>query len=287
MDENKLQVINKIFNNDNIRTVWSSEEEKYYISVVDVAGVLSESKEPRKYWNRLKNKIKKEEAFEVSSITRQLKLKSQDGKYRETDVCDIEGMFRIIESIPSKKAAPFKDWLAKLGSERIDETFDPSLALQRAIDLYRAKGYDENWISKRIKTLQDRKQLTDVWKEGGIKEGLEFAILTNEIYQTWSGMTAKKYKQLKGLRKENLRDNMDNTELVLTDLSEEATKRIAEEKKPSGLKENIQVARKGGNIAKIAREALEKEIGKSAITSSNRLDYEYLDDEKKKVIGNK
>lgn len=287
MDENKLQVINKLFNNDNIRTVWSSEEEKYYISVVDVAGVLSESKEPRKYWNWLKNKVKKEEKFELSSITRQLKLKSSDGKYYKTDVCDIEGMFRIIESIPSKKAAPFKDWLAKLGSERIDETFDPSLALQRAIDLYRAKGYDENWIAKRVKALQDRKQLTDVWKEGGIKEGLEYAILTNEIYQTWSGMTAKKYKQFKGLRKENLRDNMDNTELVLTDLSEEATKRIAEEKKPSGLKENIQIARKGGNIAKIAREALEKEIGKSAVTSSNRLNYEYLEENNKKLAGNK
>jgi len=287
VDENKLQVINKLFNNDNIRTVWSSEEEKYYISVVDVAGVLSESKEPRKYWNWLKNKVKKEEKFELSSITRQLKLKSSDGKYYKTDVCDIEGMFRIIESIPSKKAAPFKDWLAKLGSERIDETFDPSLALQRAIDLYRAKGYDENWIAKRVKALQDRKQLTDVWKEGGIKEGLEYAILTNEIYQTWSGMTAKKYKQFKGLRKENLRDNMDNTELVLTDLSEEATKRIAEEKKPSGLKENIQIARKGGNIAKIAREALEKEIGKSAVTSSNRLNYEYLEENNKKLAGNK
>ena len=287
MDENKLQVINKIFNNDNIRTVWSSEEEKYYISIVDVVGVLAESKEPRKYWNWLKNKIKKEELFEVSSITRQLKLKSQDGKYRKTDVCDIEGIFRIIESIPSKNAAPFKDWLAKLGRERIDETFDPSLALQRAIDLYRAKGYDENWIAKRVKALQDRKQLTDVWKEGGIKEGLEYAILTNEIYKTWSGMTAKEYKQLKGLRKENLRDNMDNAELVLTDLSEEATKRIVEENKPSGLKENIQVARKGGNIAKIAREALEKEIGKSTLTPDNKLNYEYIDKDNKDLIENK
>jgi hypothetical protein len=221
----------------------------------------------------------------VSEKIGQLKLIAQDGKYRLTDVCDIEEMFRIIESIPSKKAAPFKEWLAKLGSERIDETFDPSLALQRAIDLYRAKGYDENWIAKRVKTLQDRKQLTDVWKEGGIKEGLEYAILTNEIYQTWSGMTAKEYKQFKGLRKENLRDNMDNTELVLTDLSEEATKRIAEEKKPNGLKENIKVAHKGGNIAKIAREALEKEIGKSAVTSSNRLNYEYLEEDKILYIG--
>ena len=283
MDENKLQVINRLFDNDNIRTIWNSEEEKYYISVVDVAGVLSESKEPRKYWNWLKNKVKREENFELSSITRQLKLKSRDGKYRETDVCDIEGMFRIIESIPSKKAAPFKDWLAKLGSERINETFDPSLALQRAIDLYRVKGYDENWIAKRIKALQDRKQLTDVWKESGIKEGLEYAILTNEIYQTWSGMTAKEYRQFKGLRKENLRDNMDNAELVLTDLSEEATKRIAEEKKPRGLKENINIARKGGNIAKIAREALEKEIGKSAVTPINRLDYEYLEEKEETV----
>lgn len=287
MDENKLQVINKLFNNNNIRTVWDFEEEKYYISVVDVAGALSESKEPRKYWNWLKNKVKKEEEFELSSITRQLKLKSSDGKYYKTDVCDIEGMFRIIESIPSKKATPFKDWLAKLGSERINETFDPSLSLQRAIDLYRAKGYDENWIAKRVKALQDRKQLTDVWKEGGIKEGLEYAILTNEIYQTWSGMTAKEYRQFKGLRKENLRDNMDNTELVLTDLSEEATKRIAEEKKPSGLKENIKIARKGGNIAKIAREALEKEIGKSAVTSSNRLNYEYIEEKNENLIENK
>ena len=285
MNEEKMHLINKVFNNEKIRTVWSSEEEKYYVSVVDVAGVLSESKEPRKYWNWLKNKMEKEENFEVSSITRQLKLKSQDGKYRLTDVCDIETMFRIIQSIPSKNAEPFKQWLAKLGSERIDETFDPSLALGRAIDIYRAKGYDEAWIAKRIKGIQERKQLTDVWKDGGIEEGLEYAILTNEIYRAWSGMSAKEYKVFKGLRKENLRDNMDGIELILTDLSEEATKRLAQKNKPKGLKENLEIANKGGKVAKIARNELEKELGEPVISSINNLNYQYIDD--KELIENK
>ena len=212
MDENKLQVISKFFNNDNIRAIWDKELEKYFVSVVDVVGVLSESKDQQAYWRKLKQRLKAE-GNETVTNCHALKLKAIDGKYRLTDVCDIEGMFRIIQSIPSKNAEPFKQWLAKLGSERIDETFDPSLALQRAIDLYRAKGYDEVWIAKRIKVLQERKQLTDVWKDGGIQEGLEYAILTNEIYKTWSGMTAKQYKQFKGLRKENLRDNMDNIEV--------------------------------------------------------------------------
>ena len=170
MNQNKMHLVNKLFNNETIRTVWDKEEGKYYVSAVDISGVLAESKEPRKYWNWLKNKVKKEDDFELSSITRQLKLKSSDGKYYLTDVVTIEGMFRIIESIPSKNAEPVKQWLAKLGSERIDETFDPSLAAQRAIDLYRTKGYDEKWIAKRIKGIQDRKELTDVWKEGGITE---------------------------------------------------------------------------------------------------------------------
>ena len=191
MNQDKMHLVNKIFNNETIRTIWDKEQEKYFISVVDIVGVLADSSEPRKYWNWLKNKLKKEENFETSSITRQLKLKAQDGKYRMTDVVDIEGMFRIIESVPSKNAESIKQWLAKLGSERIDETFDPSLAAQRAIDLYRAKGYDEKWIAKRIKGIQDRKQLTDVWKDGGITESKEYAILTNEIYKEWSGMTAK------------------------------------------------------------------------------------------------
>ena len=215
-----MYLINKLFNDKTIRTVWDKEDEKYYISVVDIVGVLADSKEPRKYWNWLKNKLLKEENFETSSITRQLKLKANDGKYRMTDVCDIKGMFRIIESIPSKNAEPMKLWLAKLGSERIDEVFDPSIAAQRTIDLYRTKGYDEKWITKRMQSIQDRKELTDVWKENGITENKEFAILTNEIYKTWSGMTTKEYKDYKGLRKESLRDNMDNIEVSLTDISE-------------------------------------------------------------------
>ena len=198
MNQEKMHLINKIFNNETIRTVWDKENEKYYISVVDIVSIVSESKEPRKYWNWLKNKLLKEENFETSSITRQLKLKSQDGKYRLTDVTDIEGMFRLIESIPSKNAEPIKQWLARLGKERIDEIFDPSLTVQRAIDTYRAKGYDEEWIIKRIKGIQDRKKLTDTWKKGGVTEEVEFAILTNDIYKEWSGMTASEYKQYKG-----------------------------------------------------------------------------------------
>src|SRR5574344_3017846 len=205
MNQNKMHLISKIFNNETIRMVWDKEDEKYYISVVDMVGVLSESDRPRKYWSDLKSQLLKEEN-EVSEKVGQLKLKSKDGKYRLTDVCDIEEMFRIIESIPSKNAEPIKSWLAKLGSERIDEVFDPSITVERAINTYRVKGYDEAWISKRIKGLQNRVELTDVWKDNGITEPFEYAILTNEIYKTWSGMTAKEYKQHKGLRKESLRD---------------------------------------------------------------------------------
>ncbi len=284
MNQDKMFLVNKIFNNNEIRSVWNKEEEKYYISVVDVIEALVESKEPRKYWNWLKNKLKKEENFETSSITRQLKLRAQDGKYRMTDVCDIEGIFRIIESVPSKNAEPIKQWLARLGSERIDEVFDPSIAAQRAMDLYRAKGYDEAWIAKRVKTLQQRKELTDIWKENGVNGDKEYAILTNEIYKTWSGMTAKEYKEYKGLRKESLRDNMDNIELILTDLSEEATKRLAAKKKPQGLKENIKIAKTGGNVAKVAKDELEEQLGEKIVNSDNKLDYEYVDE---KLIGNK
>lgn len=186
MNQDKMYLINKLFNDKTTRTVWDKDEEKYYISVVDVAGAAADSDNPRKYWNWLKNKLKNEEDFELSSITRQLKLKSSDGKYYMTDVVDIEGMFRIIESIPSKNAEPIKQWLAKLGSERIDEIFNPSIATQRSIDLYRAKGFDEVWITKRIKGIQDRKKITDVWKDGGITGNKEYAILTNEIYQEWA-----------------------------------------------------------------------------------------------------
>ena len=219
MNQDKMHLINKIFNNETIRTVWDKEDEKYYISVVDIVGVVSESKDKQSYWRKLKQRLR-EEGNETVTNCHALKLKAQDGKYRLTDVVDIEGMFRIIESIPSKNAEPIKGWLAKLGSERIDEVFDSSLAAQRAIDIYRAKGYDEKWIAKRLKGIQDRKELTDIWQENGITEGKEYAILTNEIYKEWSGMTAKEYKQYKGLRKESLRDNMDNIEIILSDLSE-------------------------------------------------------------------
>ena len=286
MDENKMQLINKLFNNDTIRTLWDKDEEKYYISIVDIVSVISESKDGRKYWNKLKQRLK-EEGNETVTNCQQLKLKAQDGKYRMTDVCDIEGMFRIIESIPSKNAEPIKQWLAHLGKERIDETFDPSIALQRAIDLYRTKGYDEDWIAKRIKSIQERKKLTDVWKENGIENNIEYAILTNEIYKEWSGMTAKEYKQYKGLRKESLRDKMDNIELILTDLSEEATKRLAAKQRPNGLKENIKVAKMGGHAAKVARDDIEKNLGESVVTKTNKLNYEYIEDEKVKKISDK
>ena len=282
MDENKMQLINKLFNNETIRTIWDKDEEKYYISIVDIVGVISGSNRPRKYWSDLKKNLIKD-GFEVSEKIGQLKLKSQDGKYRMTDVCDIEGMFRIIESIPSKNAEPIKQWLAHLGKERVDETFDPSIALQRAIDLYRTKGYDEEWIAKRMKSIQERKKLTDIWKENGIESNIEYAILTNEIYKEWSGMTAKEYKQYKGLRKENLRDNMDNIELILTDLSEEATKRLATKQKPNGLKENIKVAKMGGHAAKVAREDIEKNLGESVVTKTNKLNYKYIEEEEKQV----
>ena len=277
MKQDKTYLINKIFNNDNIRTIWDKEEEKYYISVIDIVGVLAESDNPRKYWNKLKQRLK-EEGNETVTICHQLKLKAQDGKYRLTDVVDIEGMFRIIESIPSKNAEPIKQWLAKLGSERIDEVFDPSIGIQRLIDLYRSKGYDELWIAKRIKGIQQRKSLTDVWKENGVIGNYEYGILTNEIYKSWSGMTAKEYKEFKGLRKESLRDNMDSIEVTLADLGEEATKRLANKQKPQGLSDNIKVAKIGGNIAKVARDELEKQLGESIISKDNMLNYRYEDE---------
>ena len=274
MNQDKMHLINKIFNNETIRTVWDKEKEKYYISVVDVVGVLSESDNPRNYWKVLKHRLKKEGNESVTNCN-QLKLKASDGKYYNTDVVDIEGVFRIIESIPSKNAEPIKLWLAKLGSERIDEVFDPSLAIQRSIDLYRLKGYDEVWIAKRIKFLQDRKELTDIWKESGLENNLDYAILTNEIYKTWSGFTAKEYKQHKGLRKESLRDNMSDIELTLADLGEIATREIAKEKQPYGLVENLEIAKQGGSVAKNARIDLESKIGKSIITKNNSLNYKY------------
>ena len=208
----------------------------------------------------------------------QLKLKSSDGKYYLTDVVDIEGMFRIIESIPSKNAEPIKQWLAKLGSERINETFDPSISVQRAIDIYRTKGYDEGWIIKRLKGIQDRKKLTDVWKDNGVETDIEYAILTNEIYKEWSGMTAEEYKSFKGLRKESLRDNMSDLEVLLADIGETTTRELAKMKRPIGLEENKKVAIQGGSVAKNTRNNIEDLLGKQIISKDNQLNYEYIDE---------
>lgn len=284
MNKEKMYLINKLFNNDEIRTVWDSNEEKYYISVVDVVRVLTESKDGRKYWNKLKQRLK-EEGNELVTICHQLKLKAKDDKYYKTDVCDIEGMFRIIESIPSKNAEPIKLWLARLGRERIDEVFDPSLTIDRAINNYLCKGYDEEWIIKRIKGIQDRKKLTDVWKDGGIESEVEYAILTNEIYKEWSGMTANEYKQYKNLRKESLRDNMSDIEIALADIGELTTRELAKINKPIGLGENLKVAKEGGQVASNTRKDIESRLGKSIVTSDNLLSYEYV--EEIDMIGNK
>ena len=279
MNTDKMYLINKLFNDKTIRTVWDKEDEKYYISVVDIVGAVSESDNPQVYWRVMKKRLK-DEGNETVTNCNALKLKAPDGKMRSTDVVDIEGMFRIIESIPSKNAEPIKQWLAKLGSERIDEIFDPSIATQRSIDLYRAKGFDEKWSAERIKGIQNRKELTDVWKDGGITEQKEYAILTNEIYKEWSGMTAKDYKSFKGLRKESLRDNMTRMEELLTDLGEEATKELAKEYKPIGLEANKKIAKMGGNTAKVARDDIEKKLNKSVITSDNNLNYKYVEENK-------
>ena len=280
MNQDKMHLINKIFNNDTIRTVWDKEDEKYYISVIDIVGIIAESDNPRKYWSVLKTRLKKE-GNELATICSQLKLKSSDGKYYKTDVTDIEGMFRIIESIPSKNAEPIKQWLARLGKERIDEVFDPSLTVQRAIDIYRAKGYEEDWIIKRIKGIQDRKKLTDTWKSGGVTEEVEFAILTNDIYKEWSGMTAKEYKQYKGLRKESLRDNMSELEVALADIGELTTRKLAEKHRPIGLEENRKIAKEGGQVADNTRKDIEARLGESVVTKNNALNYQYIDEPKK------
>ena len=280
MNQDKMHIVNKLFNNETIRTVWDNEKETYYISVVDIVRVLTDSTNPQTYWRVLKKRLK-DEGNETVTNCNALKLKSKDGKYRLTDVVDIEGMFRIIESIPSKNAEPIKVWLARLGSERLDETFDPSLAVQRAIDTYRAKGYDEDWIIKRIKGIQDRKKLTDVWKDNGVDSNVEYAILTNDIYREWSGMTAKEYKEFKGLRKESLRDNMSDIEVMLADIGEITTRELAKKHKPYGLSENRKIAKAGGEVASNTRKDIEEKLGENVISKDNNLNYQYIDDNKK------
>ena len=277
MENNKLETISNLFEDSEIRSVWDSEKEEYYFSVVDVIGALTDSNIPRNYWSDLKRKLKQEGSQLHENIV-QLKMKATDGKMRETDTLDTKGILRLIESIPSPKAEPFKLWLAKMGNERIDEVFDPELAINRAVDYYRAKGYDDKWIKARLTGVVDRRKLTDVWKENGITKDYEYGILTNEIYQEWSGMKASQYKEYKGLRKESLRDNMTDIEVALTDLGEIATRELVKEHKPYGLKENREIAKRGGRIAKNTRDDLEKELGRTVITKQNALNYKYLDD---------
>ena len=275
---NKLATITQLFEGKEIRSIWDAEKEDYYFSVVDVILVLTDSSNPRDYWYRLKTRMTEEEKSELSTKCRQLKMKAQDGKFRSTDALDTKGIFRLIESIPSPKAEPFKLWLAQLGSERIDEVFDPEIAIKRAIDYYRKRGYDDKWIETRIKATLDRNKLTDVWKDGGITENFEYGILTNEIYKEWSGMTAQEYKSFKGIRKENLRDNMSDVEVALTNLGEIATRELAKEHKPYGLEQNKKIAKMGGSAAKAARDNIEKNLGKTVISNKNSLNYEYIDE---------
>jgi hypothetical protein len=258
----------KIFEEKKVRTVWDDEKEQWYISIIDVIEVLTNSDRPRKYWSDLKTKLKKE-GSEVSEKIGQLKMKASDGKMRSTDVADTQQLFRLIQSIPSPKAEPFKLWLAKLGRERLDEMSDPELTIDRALEQYVNLGYSQNWINQRLKSIEIRKELTDEWKSKGLKEGLEFATLTNIITKTWSDNTTKEYKVLKGLKKENLRDNMTNTELILNMLAEASTKDISQATNPNDFEQSKEVAKQGGNVAKIAREELESKTGRKVVTSKN------------------
>lgn len=262
----------KIFEGSQIRSVWDNEREEWYFSVVDVIGSLTESNNPRDYWYRVKKRMSEEERSELSTFCRQLKLKSTDGKSYKTDVADMQGIFRIIQSVPSPKAEPFKMWLAEVGKERIDEIIDPELTIDRALESYARKGYSREWINQRLQAIQVRKELTDTWQDHGVKAGNEYAILTNEISKAWSGMTTREYKDFKGLKTENLRDNMSTTELILNMLAETATKDIAEATNPQGLDENKQVAQDGGSIAGDARKSIEARTGKPVITSKNAID---------------
>jgi len=256
----------QLFEQKQVRSLWNEEEEKWYFSIVDVVGVLTETDRPRKYWSDLKSKLKKE-GSELSEKIGHLKMLAEDGKMRETDIADTEQLFRLIQSIPSPKAEPFKLWLAKVGSERLDEMQDPEIGIDRALQHYLQLGYSENWINQRLKSIEIRKELTDEWKSKGLKEGVQFAILTDIITKAWSEKTTKEYKILKGLKKENLRDNMSNTELILNMLAEASTKDISQAVNPKSFKESQKVAQQGGNVAKVALKELEAKTGKKVVTS--------------------
>ncbi|MBV5283735.1 MAG: hypothetical protein JZU53_15040 [Paludibacter sp.] len=258
----------KLFDEKKVRTLWDDELEKWYFSIVDIVGILTDSPNPRKYWSVLKNRLTKE-GSQLTTNCSQLKMLAADGKKYMTDVADTEQVFRLIQSIPSPKAEPFKLWLAQIANERLDETLDPELTIDRAMEQYMRLGYSESWINQRIKSIEIRKELTDEWKKRGVEEGIQFATLTDIITETWAGKTTKAYKQHKGLKKENLRDNMTNTELILNMLAEASTKDISQVVMPNTFDENKKVAIKGGNVAKVARKELEANTGKEVVSSLN------------------
>lgn len=262
----------KLFEDKKIRSLWNDKEEEWYFSIVDVAGALSGSVDPGAYWRKLKQRLTAE-GSEVVTICHGLKMLAQDGKMRKTDAANMEGIFRIIQSIPSPKAEPFKLWLAKVGKERIDETIDPELAIQRAKETYLKKGYDEKWVQQRIISIKARNELTDQWKEHGIEQGKEYAILTDALTVEWSGLTTKEYKNLKGLKKENLRDNMSTLELTLNQLAEATTTELTKTHNPQGFDENEKITRQGGKIAGDARKAIEEQTGKPVVTNKKAIDF--------------
>ena len=266
----------QLFEDQKIRTAWDAEKEEWYFSIIDVISVLTGTANPRRYWSDLKRKLKAEGANELYEKIVQLKMLSSDGKRYKTDVANTEQLLRIIQSIPSPKAEPFKAWLAMVGKERIEETIDPEQAIDRALDTYLKKGYSEEWIHQRLLAIRIRNELTDEWKKHGVQKGKEYAILTDEISRAWSGKTTGQYKRLKGLTKENLRDNMTDLELVLTMLAEASTTDISKTAKPQTFEENKQVAKRGGKVAGIARQALEAETGKPVITEKNAFDFQQL-----------
>jgi hypothetical protein len=262
--ENAIQ----LFESKKVRTIWDSEQEKWFISIIDVIEILTETERSRKYWSDLKTKLKKE-GSQLSENIGQLKMQSSDGKFYKTDVADTEQLFRLIQSIPSPKAEPFKLWLAQIAAERLDELQDPEITIDRALEQYLQLGYSENWINQRLKSIEIRKELTDEWKKRGLNEGEQFATLTDIISKAWSGKTTKEYKILKGLKKENLRDNMTNTELILNMLAEASTKDISQAVNPKDFKESKKVAQQGGNVAKVALKELEAKTGKKVVTPIN------------------
>lgn len=272
MENNSIQ----LFEDQQIRVAWDGEKEEWYFSIIDVCRVLADVENPRRYWSDLKRKLKAEGSVELYENIVQLKMRASDGKYRLTDVADTEQLLRIIQSIPSRKAEPFKAWLAMVGRERIEETIDPEQAIDRALETYLKKGYTEEWVHQRLLAIRIRNELTDEWKKRGVQKGKEYAILTDEITRAWAGMSTGQYKRFKGLKKENLRDNMSDLELVLTMLAEASTTDIAKSEQPQGFEENQQVARRGGNVAGVARKALEAETGRPVITSQNAVSLQQL-----------